>query len=188
MQSLLKEKDRSEDNAHNRLMMKKMWAKEILEQWYSYYVNYNENHEFFDYQGNPWQPCSIVFDITVNPKELSSLFDSLPNVIKNKNNLWVWIDSIGRKDMTYLSTQNHRASGNGKLPSYRGDVMYNEFNNLSYIVFAEIALKKDKLIIDTNSAEMANLAENFIIMNCSDMVKNPILIQNIKDDPNRTWN
>lgn len=33
-----------EDNAHNRLLTKKMWAKEILETWYLYYANYTDDY------------------------------------------------------------------------------------------------------------------------------------------------
>lgn len=55
-----------EDNAHNLLLQKKMWTKEILEQWYLYYANYKNYHEIFDYEGNPWCPCQVVFDIIVN--------------------------------------------------------------------------------------------------------------------------
>ena len=188
MQSLLKE-DRFEDNAHNRLLIKKMWAKEILEQWYSYYINYEDSHEFFDYEGNPWQPCFIEFDIVVkNPKKISSIFNSLPNLIAIENNSWVWIDNVGHKDMNYINTHNHIANDNGQSPSYRGNIMHNKFNKLSYLVLAEISFKKDKLIIGTNSTQRASIAQDFILTNCGDMVKNPVLIHKIKNDPNRSWN
>lgn len=78
---------------------KKMWAKEILEQWYSYHANYQDYHEFFDHEGNPWQPRSIGFDIIAPVKRIAAIFDSLPNVIQDKVNSWSWIDSTGHNDL-----------------------------------------------------------------------------------------
>lgn len=44
---------RINDTEHNRLLQKKMWAKEILEAWYLYKANYLDYHELYDHYGNP---------------------------------------------------------------------------------------------------------------------------------------
>jgi len=186
MQDIVPEEERFEDNEHNRLLQKKMWAKEILEQWYLYHANAEDYHEFFDYEGNAWQPCSLEFDIIAPVKKIAAIFDSLPNFIQNKTNSWTWIDSMGHKDLIkYTKTLNSTLRDGTKSPIYRGIIMRNELNTLSYRILAEIKIQKDKLIIDVNSSQRANIARDFIITNCSNMIKTPVVDQ--KTNQSATW-
>ena len=188
MQAIVQEEERFEDNPHNRLMLKKMWAKEILEQWYLYHVNSEDYHESFDYEGNAWKPCSLEFDIIVPIKKISTLFDSLPNFIQNKTTSWTWIDSAGHNDLiNYTKTLNPTLRDGAKSPIYRGAIMRNELNKLSYRVLAEIRIQKYKLIIEINSTQRANIAQDFMIINCVNMIKNPVINQK-STDPDATWN
>lgn len=74
-----------------------------------------------------------------------------------------------------------------KSPIYRGDIMQNELNKLSYLVLAELRLQKNKLIINVNSLQRANIAQDFIIANCGNMLKNPVLTQKSHDSSNTTF-
>lgn len=187
MATILKGEEQFEDNEHNRLLKKKMWAKEILEQWYLYHANIEDYHEFFDNEGNPWQPCSLEFEVIEHPKKISAIFHSLPNFIENKANSWVWIDSIGHKALNYTKNLKPTLHDSNKSPIYRGDIMRNELNKLSYLVLAELRLQKNKLIIYVNSLQRANIAQDFIIANCGNMLKNPVLTQKSHDSSNTTF-
>lgn len=144
VEAIVPEEERFEDTPHNRIMQKKMWAKEILEQWYLYQVNHEDYHEFFDYEGNPWKPSSLEFDITAPLKKISAIFDSLPNFIQNKTNAWSWIDSTGHNDLiNYTKRLKPTLRDSSKSPLYRGAIMRNELNKLSYPVLAEIKNTKE---------------------------------------------
>jgi hypothetical protein len=187
VEAIVPEEERFEDTPHNRIMQKKMWAKEILEQWYLYQVNYEDYHEFFDYEGNPWKPSSLEFDITAPLKKISAIFDSLPNFIQNKTNAWSWIDITGYNDLiNYTKKLRPTLRDSSKSPVYRGAIMRNELNKLSYPVLAEIKIQKNKLVVDVNSAQRANIALDFIIENCGNMMKIPAA--NHKIHPDTTWN
>ena len=186
MQNIVPKEERFEDNPHNRLLTKKMWAKEILEQWYLYHANSEDYHEFFDYEGNAWQPRSLEFDIIVPVKNITAVFNSLPNFIQNKTNSWTWIGSTGHKDLIhYTKTLNPTLRDSTKSPIYRGAIMRNELNKLSYHILAEIKIQKKKLIINVNSSQRANIARDFIITNCSNMIKLPVIDQEINQ--NTMW-
>ena len=187
VEAIVPEEERSEDTPHNRLMQKKMWSKEILEQWYLYQVNHEDYHEFFDYEGNPWKPSSLEFDITAPLKKISAIFDSLPNFIQNKTDAWSWIDSTGHNDLiNYTKRLKPTLRDSSKSPVYRGAIMRNELNKLSYPVLAEIKIQKNKLVVDVNSAQRANIAVDFIIENCGNMMKIPAADHKIH--PDTTWN
>lgn len=133
-------------------------------------------HEFFDYDGNPWKPSSLEFDITAPLKKISAIFDSLPNFIQNKTDAWSWIDSTGHNDLiNYTKRLKPTLRYSTKSPVYRGAIMRNELNKLSYPV-------KNKLVVDVNSAQRANIALDFIIENCSNMLKIPAVDQKIHPD------
>ncbi|WP_375327146.1 hypothetical protein [Candidatus Tisiphia endosymbiont of Nemotelus uliginosus] len=114
--------EKFEDNAHNRLIQKKIRTKEILEQWYLYYANYMDYHEIFDYEGNPWCPCQIIFDITTDQKEIVKVLNGLPNFIpdaaKKSCNTWIWIDNIGYNhlDFSDMKYKKPNLTDNNKSP------------------------------------------------------------------------
>ena len=66
-----------------------------------------------------------------------------------------------------------------KSPIYRGAIMRNDLNELSYPVLAEIRIQKNKLIVDVNSLQRANSAQDFIITNCGDMIKTLVIDRKI---------
>ena len=190
IQTILQEEERLEDNTHNRLMLKKMWAKEILEQWYLYHTNIMDYHELFDYEGNPMQPCSIEFDVTTEPSKLAKILNTLPDFIADAPNSWTWIDNTGYDNFNFSDIKDKAPSliDPDKSPLYCGTVIVNERDKLSYRVFAEIKLKKNKLIINVASIQRANIAQDFIVTKCGNTVSNPIIIQKDNDYSNLTWN
>ncbi len=181
MASMLNE-EKFEDNDHNRLMQKKMWAKEILEQWYLYHCNYQDYHEFFDYEGNPLQPYCIEFDVITEPRKISKILNSLPDLIEDAANSWVWVDSTAYDGLNYPDIKDKIPNlvDPNKLPLYCGAIIQSEGGKASYRIFGEIRLKKDKLIINVASLQRANISKDFFTTKLGSMVGNPLLIK--KDD------
>ena len=141
-----------EDNAHNRLLTKKMWAKEILETWYLYYANYTDNQEMLDADGNPWHPCIIEFDLTVSNDKLRQALRFMPKLKFDENckdgNTWLWFDK-------------------------KYEALNNKYDNLGYHIFAEVKLHEDKLLIDVNSKQRANIAQDEMLTELGGMLSNP---------------
>lgn len=179
---LFSDNEAIEDNAHNRLLTKKMWGKEILETWYLYYANYTDNHEMLDYDGNPWHPCIIEFDLTVSDNKVRKALRFMPKLkfdeeCKN-GNTWLWLD----KKYEVFNAESikdklpPKNASNKKLPLYQGGFIRNEYDNLGYHIFAEVKLHKDKLLIDVNSKQRANIAQDEILTALGNMISNPKII------------
>ena len=141
-----------EDNDHNRLLIKKMWAKEILETWYLYYANYTDNHEMLDADGNPWHPCIIEFDLTVSNDKLRQALRFMPKLKFDENckdgNTWLWFDK-------------------------KYEALNNKYDNQGYHIFAEVKLHENKLLIDVNSKQRANIAQDEMLTELGGMLSNP---------------
>jgi len=174
-----------EDTPHNRLLQKKMWAKEILEGWYLYNANYLDYHELFDYDGNPWQPCSLEFKLNAEPKKLVSIFDDMDYWTEgDKPNTWDWLDENGFKDYSALAKGKElEPRDKAKTPLFAGSVMKNFTTDLCHKVLGEVTLKKDKLIIDVSSTQMANIAQDFIETHLGQMVDKPTITKKDVNDP-----
>ena len=143
-------------------------------------------------KATPWQPCSIEFDVITSKKKIAEIFDSLPEFIEYKLNSWTWVDNTecDGLNFAYIKDQKPSLRDSNKSPLYLGTVIQNKYNKSSHRVLADIRLKKDKLIIDVNSIQRANIAQDFIITKCSNTVKNPVVIQKSNDNSNMTttWN
>ena len=169
------------DTEHNQLLTKKMWSKEILETWYLYYANYTDNQEILDYDGNPWHPCIVEFDLTVSDNKIRKVFKSMPKFkldeeCKDKNT-WLWLeqkyevfneDSI--KDKLPPTTTNNK-----KNPLYQGGFITNQYDNQGYHIYAELELHKNKLRVTVNSKQRANIAQDEILTQLGEMISNPTI-------------
>lgn len=150
---LLGDSEISKDTKHNQLLVKKMWAKEILETWYLYY---SDNKELSDSDGNPWHPCVIEFDLTTS---YVSMKKALMSISKFK------FDEECEKGNTWLLLSDKVSETNSS----------NNINDGSSI-FAVIKLNKDKLIIDVNSKQRANIAQDIMETEFKDLLSNPKIL------------
>lgn len=177
LRSFLPEDMRIEDTPHNRLLQKKMWAKEILEGWYLYNANYLDYHELFDYNGNPWQPRSLEFKLKAESKKIAKIFNVMNYWVEgNEPNTWDWLDEKGFKSYSTIAKGNEvEPKDKTKTPVFAGSVLQNFATGLCHKVLGEVTLKKDKLIIDVSSTQMANIAQDFIEMHLGQMVDKPTI-------------
>jgi len=164
---LFGEGEEIEETEQNRLLIKKMWAKEIAEAVYHYYSHYKEYHEMLDRDGNPWHPCIIEFNLNAPvikiQKALSSMKELMPEPVSGRKNEWLWCDQE-------FSTFKENALGKDlpdvaeteKEALFHGLFIKNEITGKAYSVFAIISLIKDKLIIEVNSKQRANIAQDRI--------------------------
>ncbi len=166
-----------EDNATNRLQAKKIWTKEIIERVYSYYVNYADYHEILDYDGNPWQPCIIEFDVIVSAakikKALSSIKEFKYDEQCSRGNTWLWLS----KHYKELNSKNLKkqlpplsCSDSNKSPKFHGAFITNECDGESYHVFAEIKLLKNKLLVEVDSKQRANIVQDQILTELAGLI------------------
>lgn len=150
-----------ENNEHNRLLAKKMWCKEILETWYLYYAHYNEHQEVLDSDGNAWHQCFIEFDLTVPSDKVRQALRFIPKFkfdegCKDKNT-WLWLNEVQVTSPINNSNNND---------------LYKDGNN-GYSIFAGVKLSKDKLIVDVNSKQRANIAQDIMLTELGNMLSNP---------------
>lgn len=166
-----------EDNDTNRLLIKKMWVKEILESIYLYYTNPQDYHDILDYDGNPWNPCIIEFDINTSALKIKNVLSSvkeftLDQGYKNSNN-WLWLGKR-YKSLDPAGFKEHipDVNSHGKEPLFNGLFITNEYDGESYHIFAEIKLIKKKLLVHVHSYQRANIAQDKIQTILQDMVSN----------------
>jgi len=141
-----------EDTKRNQLLAKKMWSKEILETWYLYYANYSDNQEVLDADGNPWHPCIVEFYLTVPSSKVRQALRFIPKFKFDEGceegNTWLWLEN--------------------KTPAVN--------DNCGGSIFAVIKLDKDKLIVDVNSKQRANIAQDIILTELGSMLSNPKIL------------
>lgn len=170
-----------EDTNYNRLQAKKMWAKQILEEIYLYYSNYTDYHIILDYDGNPWHPCIIEFDVLSSAAKLKKALSSIKEFKYDEEckngNTWLWLS----KRYKQLNSKNIKAKlpavneNQDKSPLFNGAFIINNYDGESYHIFAEIKLVKNKLIVEVNSKQRANIAQDKILTELSGMVSNGLI-------------
>ena len=178
--------DDSLDNFNAELMQKKMWSKEILEQWYLYFRDYEKNHNKVDLSGNPLSLCNIEFDIIVNKAKLVKKLDSTPefkiDMLDDGTHIdsWIWIES--NADGSDFSDIKNNDKLDPDTQSY-GTIIQNPDTGETYRVFADIVIEESKLIIHLNSNQRANIAEDFMLTNFKGMIDNPVIIDKTFNNP-----
>lgn len=164
------------DTKRDKLLAKKMWAKEITEQWYQFYANYSQNRQILDHDGNPFKPCKVVFDIVDSKQNLKNILLSIEHFAQDNENhdSILWLDKE-YKNLDY-DTITQNISKNKSVDEsalHQGLFITSADDEVSYGIYAIITLKNNKLIIDTNSFQRANIAQAFIEDHLQNKVKNP---------------
>lgn len=63
-----------------------------------------------------------------------------------------------------------------KFPLYQGEFIANDIDNQGYHIFAAVKLHKDKLVVDVNSKQRANIAQDAMATELGDMISNPKIV------------
>ena len=171
-----------EDTKHNRLLIKKMWVKEILENIYDYYSNYANYHTILDYDGNPWHPCVIEFDLLTTLSKIKNALFSVKEFeydqsSRRSSNVWLWLSNkYTRLDQKNIKAKLPSITENlEKPPIFNGAFITNEYDGTSYHIYAEIRLVKNKLLVEVNSKQRANIAQDKLLTKLAGMITNPII-------------
>ncbi len=172
----------SKDNEHNRLLIKKMWVKEILECIYHYYGNYTSYHTILDYDGNPWHPCIIEFTILTTPAKIKNVLCSIKEfkydlTSNSRSNVWLWLNnSYAKLNQKNIKERFPDIMKNcDKPPIFNGEFFTNEDNGKSSHIYAEIRLVKNQLLIEVNSKQRANIVQDKLLTELAGMIANPII-------------
>lgn len=173
---LFAENSNIKDDEHNMLLIKKMWTKEIAECWYSYYSNI----EILDFDGNPLNPCTVEFDLTAPKNKIIQFLKSSNDFIRDGNHrsldTWLLIDKTYIKpdsNSIKKSLPDLDKAGKDTAPIYNGKFVTNGRNSLLYRVLGELILKKNKLLIEVDSFQRANIIQDEIETQLKGMVSNP---------------
>jgi hypothetical protein len=114
-----------------------------------------------DSDGNAWHPCFIEFDLTVPSDKVRQALRFIPKFkfdegCKDKNT-WLWLNEVQVTSPINNSNNND---------------LYKDGNN-GYSIFAGVKLSKDKLIVDVNSKQRANIAQDIMLTELGNMLSNP---------------
>jgi hypothetical protein len=164
------------DNARNKLLTKKMWAKEITEQWYQFYANGSQNRQILDHDGNPFKPCRVIFDTIDSKYNLKNILLSIENFAQDNedSDSILWLDKE-YKNLDYDTITKNIPENKNVDESFlhQGLFITSADDDVSYGIYAIIALKDNQLTINTNSFQRANIAQDFIEDHLQNKVKNP---------------
>jgi len=151
-------------------MQKKIWAKEISMAWMMDALEKPklDASRMTNSDGHQLQFCTIQFPIKGSKKKLEKLLDNLPEIAPDGEFAWLW------------PVENKGDKARGKTAYFETHVQ-NEGDKKTYKVFATMEIKGKKLIIQTNSYQRANIAEEYYKRNLGDLVgKSLISIENIE--------
>jgi hypothetical protein len=129
-----------------------MWVKEILESIYDYYSNYTSYHTIVDYDGNPWHPCVIEFALLTTQAKIKDALFSVKDFkydqsSRRSSNVWLWLSNkyirLDKKNNLKAKLPNITEALE-KPPIFNGAFITNEYDGISYHIYAEIRLIKNK--------------------------------------------
>lgn len=152
------------------LTIKKMWAKEIIGQWFHATIEQARPKTFHNTDGHKIEFYTLEYPIKKQQREVIKILNGLgelhPVDIEGCKHAWIWEwqknvkDSVG-DNPNVLTLETHLDMD----------------DNTSYSIFAELKLSNEKLEIDVNSKERANILQNYIQLYLGECVLDPIVIQ-----------
>lgn len=173
---MIKEFSKSCNNPE--LMIKKMYAKQIAEEWLIMKAEQCANkqqqeEEFVNYDGDRLNFCRVEFDIHSPRKEIIAKINSIkelaPESYGRAKCTWLWLDDRKNQDNRTVieNVQSKELLIDTKVQDPQDGKIYR--------LYAELELTKDKLIIKVNSTQRANIVQDFIQNSLSTMVHRPII-------------
>lgn len=159
------------------LLVKKMWAKEIAENWLEDHMQHDEEPDFFNYDGDKLDFYTLQFPLTTSVGKIVENINNLPELIpyevEGVKYAWFWPRERDRKPARFKQGQGASGYGNERFV----DSQVVSPDGEAHRIFAEIKIKGKKLLVDVNSRQRANILEDYIQTHLSNYVENPIHIQ-----------
>lgn len=164
----------------NKLLIKKMWVKEIAEIVYDYHQNWEEYHELLDMDGNPWCPSVVEFKlnapITKVRTALSAIKELITDPSSEKKDCWIWCaEEYAELNQKTIRKHLPKMSKEIERPIFNDQFIQNEYDGRAYRVYATIKLTKDKLIIELSSKQRANIVQDKFSEELGNLVSAPFI-------------
>ncbi len=158
------------------LLIKKMWTKEILENWLTEKIKEAQEPTFLNYDGDKLQFYTLEFPLKVSLSDVVQKLNSLPELISHdvEGTLDAWIWPL--RDQKIHRQQKKKTDLDVPKEIMVDSQLCNEQGETCRF-FAELKIKKNKLIIDVNSEERANFIENFVQNHLASFVEKPIRLK-----------
>ena len=153
------------------LMIKKMWAKEIIGQWFHATMEQSQPKTFYNTDGHKIEFYTLQYAPKKPQKEIIKILNELGELhaydTEDCKHAWIWVDQKNDNldhGPNALTLVTHLTSAD---------------DDTSYSIFAELKLRNKKLEIDVNSKERADILKNYIQLYLSEHVLalDPIVTQ-----------
>ena len=159
------------------LMVKKMWVKEFAQAWLVEQMQKEQEPTFFNYDGDKLQFYTIEFSLNRSLAEVVKAINKLPELkphdIEDVTHAWIWPLQT-RKDISHRRKQKVTQEKEREIFM---DTQLAYEDGMSYRLFAELKIKGKKLLIDVNSEQRANIAEDFFQTHLTSLVGKPTRLQ-----------
>lgn len=161
------------DTENPVLMIKKMWAKEIVQNWFMEEMTKREGPTFLNYDGDKLEFYTIEFPITASVKKVVNSLNTLPELvphdIEDTPHAWIW--PIEERKDKERPTQNKTEKKKGREIAIDSQLS-DQDGSIRYL--AEITIREKTLIIDINSEKRADMVEDFFQTHLGSLIGNPV--------------
>ena len=158
------------------LLIKKMWTKEILENWLMEKIREAQEPTFLNYDGDKLQFYTLEFPLKGSLSDVAQKLNSLPELMlhdfEDASDAWIWPLQTDLTDQKKTRQQKKETDPDAPKKIMVDSQLCNEQGETCRYL-AELKIKKKKLIIDVNSEERANFIENFVQTHLASFVERP---------------
>lgn len=162
------------------LMIKKMWAKEIAQNWFFQKTEEKVKPTFFNYDGDRLEFYTIEFPLKAPVREVVARIDNLseliPHEIEGVPHAWFWPLEEGKGS----NRKSQKAQGQKNGKDLFIDSQLSDEEGRFYRYKAELKIQGKVLRIDVNSEKRANDVEEFFKAHLGVLFGNPT---RVKHDP-----
>ena len=159
------------------LMIKKMWVKEIAQNWFMEQMQQRQEPTLFNYDGDKLQFYTLEFPLKRSVAEVIKILNKLPELIphdiEDVPHAWIWPVQTDKNN----PRQHKQKPNQGKAKELFIDTQLSDENGMTYRLFAELKIKGKKLIIDVNSEQRANIVEDVIQTHLTSFIGEPTRIK-----------
>lgn len=165
------------DTENPILMIKKMWAKEIVQNWFMEEMAKREGPTLLNYDGDKLEFYTIEFPLKATVQEVANKLNALPELvfhdIEDTPYAWIW-PFEERKDKGHPA-QNKTEKEKGR--EIRIDSQLSDQDGSLCRYLAEIKIREKTLVLDVNSEKRADMVEDFFQTHLGPLIGNPVRIK-----------
>lgn len=166
----LKEMCKDVDNPE--LLVRKMWAKEIICQWFEEVTKKDQDPILLNNEGDPLQYFTLSYPLIAPKKEVINVLDELKELVcwETEENRYAWIWSY--KQPEKASSRN--IPENALMMETR---IQDDDTGEMHVIYAEIKLKGKKLVVEVNSSQRRNILNNYLSVYLKDKIGEPEIVE-----------